>query len=155
MHSTKHFREHDSRVKSIGDHLRAIRIPPRLNSFLHENKCENTCAKGVFFVYGYLMQIHLIGKEIETRLFRNGTQVGMVENREWDFNRQDQIRLETEVAIHKGDVFTTKCIYDSSKRTQVTNGGLPSTDEMCFNFVSFYPKKNGISHCYDKFCRPA
>jgi hypothetical protein len=98
--------------------------------------------------------MHLIGAEIETRLIRGGREIGKIENKEWDFNRQDQVRLEREVEIRQGDRFFTKCVYNSLGRVNETRGGLPSSEEMCFNFLSYYPKKNGPEFCHGTRCRP-
>ena len=38
-----------------------------------------------------------------------------------------------------GDDLITTCAYDSSDRMTTTNLGEPSNDEMCFNFITYFP----------------
>lgn len=40
----------------------------------------------------------------------------------------------------QGDALVTTCFYDTSKRQNITLGGFSITDEMCVNYVHYYPK---------------
>jgi dopamine beta-monooxygenase len=162
MYSTKHFRTHDSGVMTLGVPMRLISIPPRNNAFPVQDACENSCSTEKIFIYSYAFHMHMIGSEIESRIIRNGKEIEKFEEKEWDFDRQDsgkfisistKVRLQKEIPIFKGDIFTTKCTYNSLERTNVTRGGYPSVDEMCYNFVAYYPKKHGPAFCHGRFCR--
>ncbi|CAM4677365.1 unnamed protein product, partial [Caretta caretta] len=39
-----------------------------------------------------------------------------------------------------GDVLTTTCMYNTEDRNQATVGGFSITDEMCVNYVHYYPQ---------------
>ncbi|CAH8298167.1 unnamed protein product, partial [Schistosoma turkestanicum] len=41
-----------------------------------------------------------------------------------------------------GDTLITACTYDTSARNQVTFGGIGINNEMCVNYVFYYPKIN-------------
>eukprot|EP01080_Neovahlkampfia_damariscottae_P009850 gene9850-2173_t len=152
MYSTPHFRRYDAGVLSLGVPLGQIRIPPKQQQYSISNICQNSCSTDKIFLFGYLLHMHLIGSEIETRIHRNGREIKVIELKDWDFDRQEQVALEEEFPIYKDDLFFTKCNYNSMSRTNVTRGGLPSTDEMCYNFLSYYPKNNGPAHCYGHRC---
>lgn len=52
----------------------------------------------------------------------------------------------------QGDALITTCRYDTTARPNVTLGGFAISDEMCVNYVHYYPKielevcKSSISH---------
>jgi hypothetical protein len=41
----------------------------------------------------------------------------------------------------------THCIYDSTERTEPTLGGPASTDEMCLNYLLYYPRQPLFVYC--------
>lgn len=47
--------------------------------------------------------------------------------------------------IEPGDVLITTCTYDSTARSNATRFGYGSSDEMCFNFMSYWPAVPGIT----------
>jgi len=148
MYHTIHKRQYDAGINVVGEILPRINIPPGNPNFEIENNCLNNCSISSVFIYTVALHMHLIGKKIHTEHWRNGVNLGYIGNEEqWDFNRQEQIRLENEIEVKIGDSFRTSCTYDSTNRTTVTRGGLSTYDEMCFNYIGFYPKQNGIRHC--------
>ncbi len=40
----------------------------------------------------------------------------------------------------QGDTLITTCVYDTLKREKVTLGGLGIMDEMCVNYIHYFPK---------------
>jgi hypothetical protein len=46
-----------------------------------------------------------------------------------------------------GDTLITRCVFDSSKRDKVTKFGPSSYDEMCFNFMLYYPAQPVFDMC--------
>ena len=46
-----------------------------------------------------------------------------------------------------GDTLITTCTYNSTFRTSTTNFGLATSDEMCYNFILYYPAYSGLSQC--------
>jgi len=77
---------------------------------------------------------------MKTRHFRNGVELKpLAEDPHFDFNFQQIRALPKEIAVHPGDSFEVDCIYDSSKLTGPTIGGLSTHDEMCLSFIYYYP----------------
>lgn len=48
--------------------------------------------------------------------------------------------IKDPVKIKLGDTLITDCVYDTSKRTNVTWGGLSTQEEMCLAFILHYPE---------------
>ena len=50
--------------------------------------------------------------------------------------------LENPIVLRPGDELLTTCDYKSTSRTKTTYWGSSSTDEMCYSFLTYYPKEN-------------
>lgn len=46
-----------------------------------------------------------------------------------------------------GEELVTTCTYDSTSRNKTTTFGESTTDEMCFNFLFYYPRIPAINIC--------
>ena len=46
------------------------------------------------------------------------------------------------VVVHPGDELKTTCVFDSRQRELTTFNGQATQDEMCFAFLTYYPKEN-------------
>ncbi len=66
-------------------------------------------------------------------------------NDPYDFGLQYVEPLDA--TLEPGDELVTHCIYDSSDRTEPTNGGDGSDDEMCLNYLFHYPALPFPLHC--------
>lgn len=49
-------------------------------------------------------------------------------------------RYENAIEVRPGDEIKTTCIYNSTTRDITTRAGMGYNDEMCFGFLTFYPK---------------
>jgi len=91
--------------------------------------------------------MHQTGRTIWTQHIRDHQEIQPLGNISlWDFNFQNAIPTET--MLFPTDALMTHCVYDSSNRDTMTKGGETSSDEMCFNFISYYPKML-LSACID------
>jgi len=103
--------------------------------------------------------MHQTGSQMWTTLYRNDT-FEQVTNRieYYSFDAQQQTRVN--YTINPGDKLNVHCIYDTTGRTTPTFFGVESDDEMCMDFVSYYPRMdffNGsdFAHCtYAKLGAP-
>lgn len=85
--------------------------------------------------------MHGTGARMVTQHFRDGKQIGGSEIEHYDFDYQD-LTYRNEVA-QPGDAFTTTCFYDQRKAKTAgrkTVFGLGSDDEMCIDFIGFWPR---------------
>ena len=62
------------------------------------------------------------------------------ENDAYDFNYQIFEPSPEHTVVRRGDKLITNCQYDSSELTAPTLGGDASDEEMCLNFLAYYPK---------------
>ncbi|NND66592.1 MAG: hypothetical protein HKN19_03295, partial [Halioglobus sp.] len=89
---------------------------------------------------------HVLGKSTTIELLReDGTEIMLVDIRDWDFDWQDEYFFEEEIIVHPGDRFRLTCTWDNSASNQqfidgkqieprYTEFGEGTTDEMCVNY---------------------
>jgi len=102
-------------------------------------------------MHSVFMHQHVLGKSASIELLRqDGTEVMLVDIRDWDFDWQDEYVFEEEVIIEPGDRLRLTCTWDNSAEKQqfidgkqieprYTEFGEGTLDEMCVNY--FYVTK--------------
>lgn len=91
---------------------------------------------------------HLTGLEVSTKIIRKGVDIGyLFRNKYYDFNFQNTYLLNPEVPITKDDELITECVYNTNDRTGFTYGGLGTRQEMCYHFLTYYPRRNDFKGC--------
>ncbi|CAI5473052.1 unnamed protein product [Closterium sp. Yama58-4] len=68
-----------------------------------------------------------------------------------DFASQQTIPTTPEFELLPGDELRTSCVWESTARTNVTVGGPSTEDEMCIDYLIYYPARQGqeMDMCYD------
>jgi len=90
-------------------------------------------------VYASFLHAHQRGRRIWTSVVRNGTFIGtMGNNQNYDFNLQ-KIQLLPPMLLRKDDEYVTVCTYNTVNDTKDVAWGETTADEMCFNFLYYYP----------------
>ncbi|XP_011786505.1 PREDICTED: dopamine beta-hydroxylase isoform X1 [Colobus angolensis palliatus] len=121
-------------------------IPPRETAFVLTGYCTDKCTQlalppSGIHIFASQLHTHLTGRKVVTVLARNG--------REWEIVNQDnhysphfqEIRmLKKVVSVHPGDVLITSCTYNTEDRELATVGGFGILEEMCVNYVHYYPQ---------------
>jgi hypothetical protein len=130
IHSTPFLRKHDAGVLLAGELQGLLRIPPQLPLVSISNTCNNTCSTGDFFVFGYLLHMHLLGVSISGEVWRNGVKISSVREPNYDFNRQDINRFDPPIKIAQYDQIKTICNYNTMSKIETTMGGFSSKEEM-------------------------
>ena len=51
------------------------------------------------------------------------------------------------VNLNKGDELVTTCWYSTKHRTNVTVGGFSFADEMCVNYIHYFPRTKALEIC--------
>ncbi|GLC36508.1 hypothetical protein PLESTM_000454600 [Pleodorina starrii] len=148
---TPKLRQYDAAVLTVGQ--RAITIPPGAPDFrLQPNVCPSTCTSRLRAPLRLLysgLHMHTLGRSIVTQHIRNGTELPPVGSKQfYDYNFQsvNPVPLDSSLLL-PGDVLVTTCSYDSTSRTNVTKFGEGTADEMCFNFITYYPRDPGFTAC--------
>jgi len=147
MYTTPNLRSMDIGIITNGQMMNEISIPPKNDNYEISNTCQNTCSSGDINIFYYFWHMHLIGRKMVTKITRDGEILYDNEEKEYDFNRQDGLYFEKPLILKKNDFITTNCVFNSMTRSNITKGGFGSTEEMCFNFIYFYPRINGPSTC--------
>jgi len=114
-------------------------------------KFSNAASAGIsddepFVLHSAFMHQHVLGKSTSIELLReDGTELMLVDIRNWDFDWQDEYVFQQEVIMYPGDKLRLTCTYDNSAaHQQFVNGvqlkpqyvefGEGTTDEMCVNY---------------------
>ncbi|RKO83244.1 PHM/PNGase F domain-containing protein [Blyttiomyces helicus] len=151
LYYTKQLRANDIGILTLG--TGAISIPPGNASFenppgICPSSCTSTFPTDLTLIKTG-MHMHLTGKSISTRLIRNGTEMAPLGNRSsYNFNYQGGYPVDPRTPmLMRGDTLMTTCTYDTSGLTNITKFGEASQNEMCFDFLQYYPAMTGIDLC--------
>ncbi len=88
--------------------------------------------------YGAMPHMHKLGKVISGEVIKSGGGVEPLSNRDpWDFNTQ--FWDATTSKLEPNDIIRTRCAWDNPTDT-VAKFGEKTSDEMCYVFVSYYPR---------------
>jgi hypothetical protein len=152
VYFTTKLRQYDAGMMTFGKYPDKISVPPGIKAYDIPTTCGSTCTNtqgGNITVFAY--QPH--GHQIMSKLYSNivnadGSKFTLKED-PFSFHSQLFIQLPTPIILTPGWSATTICTYDSSGKTVVTKGGVASDQEMCANFVMYYPRENGLTWCID------
>lgn len=151
---TRNLRQHDAGILMIGPQVDGwLAIPPRTPSYYFHGMCAGVCTRALFpeggiHVQSVLQHTHLLGREVETRVFRDGVEQPLLfADFSYDFNFQDFWSLDKPYHLLPGDDITVTCRYNSTGVNRFTTGGLQTKDEMCLSFLTYYPLMEGVSDC--------
>ncbi|CAI5988650.1 unnamed protein product [Closterium sp. NIES-64] len=134
-----------------------IRIPPAMPSWTQVSTCPGECTAAVFQnesvkIIGSVLHLHTLGRQLYTDVFRRGSKVATINRQDYyDFASQQTIPTTPEFELLPGDELRTSCVWDSTARTNVTLGGPSTEDEMCIDYLVYYPARQGqeMDMCYD------
>eukprot|EP01097_Dermamoeba_algensis_P010146 TRINITY_DN7393_c0_g1_i1.p1 TRINITY_DN7393_c0_g1~~TRINITY_DN7393_c0_g1_i1.p1 ORF type:complete len:322 (+),score=62.65 TRINITY_DN7393_c0_g1_i1:480-1445(+) len=147
IYYTETLRKYDLGVMTLGS--LSINIPPQKTSVELVADCPSSCTEGIpstgLKVVGSGLHMHQLGRSIYTQIIRKGTELpdlGRIPH--FDFNYQN-IYSPADASfdnIMPGDRLITHCEWSSLTSSKTVKFGEGTTDEMCFNFIFYYPKIN-------------
>ncbi|XP_063825725.1 tyramine beta-hydroxylase [Ostrinia nubilalis] len=146
IHITAKRRRYDAAIMELGlEYTDKMAIPGGQKSFPLTGYCIPQCT-GVgiprhgIVVFGSQLHTHLTGIAVWTRHFRQGIELPII-NKDMHYSTHFQeIRiLHRPVKILPGDYLQTTCLYRTTEKTNATIGGHAITDEMCVNYLHYYP----------------
>ncbi|XXX72353.1 hypothetical protein WMF30_32370 [Sorangium sp. So ce134] len=93
---------------------------------------------GGISVFSVMPHMHTIGKHLSSYMLPGdgGAPVDLGLADPWNFD--GQIWYDKEGTLRGGDVVTTRCAWDNPG-SSVVEFGERTSDEMCFNFMMYYP----------------
>ncbi|XP_072906327.1 dopamine beta-hydroxylase [Hemitrygon akajei] len=121
-------------------------IPPGETSFVLSGYCtakctEHTLPKSGIRIFASQLHTHLTGTKVKTVLVQDGVEVDIVNaDGHYSTHFQEIRMLQKEVTVLPGDVLITSCTYNTEDRNHVTVGGFGINEEMCVNYVHYYPQ---------------
>uniref|UniRef100_A0A1I7U4N9 DOMON domain-containing protein n=1 Tax=Caenorhabditis tropicalis TaxID=1561998 RepID=A0A1I7U4N9_9PELO len=138
-------RKYDAGIMELGlIYSDANSVPPNQKAWAMNGYCPSQCTKNLpeegINIFASQMHAHLTGRKLWTTQYRNGVQIGDI-NRDEHYSPhwQHLQQLRPFVRVMPGDTLVTTCVYDTRKRSKVTFGGYGIVDEMCVNYIYYYP----------------
>ncbi|WAR31632.1 DOPO-like protein, partial [Mya arenaria] len=150
---TERLRENDAGILFVGQNY--LTIPPSLPRFTEMGKCHSECTRRKFSeainVTYALNHMHYLGREMSVRVYRSDQLVSkLTDEHDYQFDTPHLYSYNEPVRIQPGDEIRITCVYDSMSRDNITHAGSGYQDEMCFGFLTYYPKQaisEGSSSC--------
>uniref|UniRef100_A0A0N4ZIM5 DBH-like monooxygenase protein 1 n=1 Tax=Parastrongyloides trichosuri TaxID=131310 RepID=A0A0N4ZIM5_PARTI len=143
---TDKLRKFDAGIMELGlIYSDANSIPPKQKSFPLTGYCVPECSQYLpthgIYVFATQLHAHLTGKKLFTSHFRNGVKIGEI-NRANHYSPHWQVikKLKKPIHVRKGDYLSTTCVYDTSDKENFVYGGYGIEDEMCVNYIHYYPE---------------
>ena len=95
-------------------------------------------------IFGSQLHTHLLGTRVVTQHFRGRwKQLNELDRDNHYSTHYQEIRLlANPVRVLPGDALLTTCWYDTTQRVNVSLGGFSISDEMCVNYVHYFPRIN-------------
>jgi hypothetical protein len=100
--------------------------------------CTVTASMGTATLIGNSPHMHLLGVHAKFELTQDGKQT-VLHDDAFSFDDQHSWPLDPAVTVKTGDKFTVTCSYTNNTDKGATFGE-NTGNEMCFNFVTVYPK---------------
>jgi hypothetical protein len=89
-------------------------------------------------VFGDYFHMHEIGRSGWSWIHREGQEPIPLSRVEY-YAFANQHGTPVDVTLKRGDRINTHCVWDSSRRSEPTRISIASTDEMCIEFLTYYP----------------
>ncbi len=101
--------------------------------------CMVSASMGEVHLIGESPHMHRLGVHAKLLLTRSTGEQVVVHDMPFDFNEQRAYGITPDLVVNTGDQFAITCSYDNTTDTNVYFGQ-NTEDEMCFNFVMYWPK---------------
>jgi len=151
VYYTPNLRQYDAGVLELGDVsvTQPRQIPIGTNTVEYEYNCPSECTRNFtdsLTIFADFLHMHMVGTQMWSTVWRGNQALGELNRVEyWDFNFQ-QNTLINNLVLRPGDRINTHCIYQQNP-TAAVNFAIASSDEMCVEFIYYYPKQNGGVSC--------
>ncbi|XP_041369835.1 dopamine beta-hydroxylase-like [Gigantopelta aegis] len=142
-------RKYDAGILELGlEYTNKMALPPGQDLFKLIGYCIRECTsialprRGIK-IFASQLHTHLTGKAVYTKHVRDGVELPEL-NRDDHYSPhfQEIRRLPEPVHILPNDALITVCEDSTKDRKHVTVGGFSISQEMCVNYVHYYPKSD-------------
>ena len=148
IHLTEKLRKYEAGIMELGlIYNNWMAIPPGQQSFQLEGHCAPQCtAMGLgragIVVFGSQLHTHGAGRQVTTSVVRRGRAEVLNDDPHYSTHFQEIRTLRHPVRVRPGDALRTTCTYNTAARDNITLGGFGFTEEMCVNYIHYYPRVN-------------
>ena len=146
IHLTRNLRPLDGNLVILGmDYWdREFIIPGGTQSASLVNICPTEATSRLtepIYVYTWNPHMHFVGKSLVTEHYRCGVKIGEIGRiDQYEFDNQQSYFFAEPIKVLPGDALVTTCTYDTTSVTPgPVLGGEETTNEMCDNYLSYYP----------------
>ncbi|RUS72577.1 hypothetical protein EGW08_019663 [Elysia chlorotica] len=154
VYYTKRLRKYDVANVQIGQN--DLEIPPGQGHYPQTGGCSSECTsqwlqQPIFLTRAHI-HMHYIGDGGLLELVRDGRVVEeIVRDRWYDYTRPPAHVLDQPVRVLPGDELRLTCIYNTrdgeKQRNRTIYWGEGSDGEMCYAFITYYPKVENFNQC--------
>ncbi|RWS27720.1 Dopamine beta-hydroxylase-like protein [Leptotrombidium deliense] len=147
LYYTSTLRKYDVGILEIGlEYTDKNSIPPKQAAFALSGYCVSECSRAGLppdgiTIFASQLHTHLTGIRVYTRHVREGKELDELNRDNYYSTHFQEIRiLKRPVHFVPGDALINVCEYDTQLRENITLGGYGIKDEMCVNYMHYYPK---------------
>lgn len=147
-----------------GSQLPALTVPPgKKYHHVEVDSCSYPTipAAGVT-IYAFILHAHMLGRKMWVEVWRpgdDGEQAYLRDaacNTEYDFDLQETVGIPDPFTLYKDDNVISHCMYDSTDRSETTQGGDETENEMCIHFLVYVAReKASADRCQPRSPRGA
>lgn len=157
IYTTKNIQSTEFGVFTMGTNSdpTGIILPPKMKNLSYRYNCRADALKELFAngditIFAQIPHTHLAGTQMFSTVVRNNKEINYISNNKY-YNSEFQYvnYLQTPITMTSGDAISLVCHYNTDDRDSSTFGGLGTFDEMCLNFIWYYPSNPKIDGCYD------
>ncbi|XP_076456030.1 tyramine beta-hydroxylase-like [Babylonia areolata] len=149
---TPNLRANSAATLTVGQMF--LEIPPLQPSVEVVGTCSSDCTRKIADRPVYVIQaanhMHYLGKSQKVEVFRNNELYATLSNDPvYSYDAPVSHKHNPPVQILPGDEIRTTCEFSSQYKTTTTYYGEATSDEMCFAFLTFYPREaiNSTRNC--------
>jgi len=150
LHISDELRQYQAGVLKIGDVGRSLAPLPAGQVSERVSQCPGECTSKLFEepinVFGATKRMHAFGRQMKTTLYREGdlSQVPVMvdRSRDWSGEVRSRSYSSTSYQVFPGDTLFTSCMMDTTKWPEVVDFGTGSLDEVCIEYLLYYPVQN-------------
>ncbi|XP_021380223.1 uncharacterized protein LOC110467403 [Mizuhopecten yessoensis] len=145
LYFTDRRRKYDAAMFAVGQEF--IEIPPRQPEVDFHSSCSRDCTGAMFptpiYITRAVNHMHYMGIKQRITLHRNGTKIRDITfDNPYRYDSPAFYKYDPPIEVRPGDEIRTTCTYSSIDKQRTVYFGDGTTDEMCFGFMTYYPRQN-------------
>ncbi|XP_069119453.1 dopamine beta-hydroxylase-like [Argopecten irradians] len=145
VYYTANRRTYDAAMFAVGQEF--IEIPPRQPEVNFHSSCSGDCTAAMFptpiYITRAVNHMHYMGIKQRITLHRNSTKIRDITfDNPYSYDSPAFYKYDPPIEVLPGDEIRTTCTYSSIDKKHTVYFGDGTSDEMCFGFMTYYPRQN-------------